>query len=110
MTIYFLLQFTLVTFLRYWNGPAYGARAYISSLPFFAILFAHFVNIIRRKFSFKSAFTVISLLAVINIVSISSFILFEKDVNSGLKRGLEEKTQIKVNGMVEQVIKYLHKK
>ena len=110
MIIYFLLQFALVTFLRYWNGPAYGARAYISTLPFFVILIAYSIKTISRKFSFKLAVAVISVLAVINMVSISSFILFEKDVNSGLKQGLEEKTQIKVNGMVQQIMKYFYRK
>ena len=110
LIIYFLLQFALVTFLRYWNGPAYGARAYISTLPLFIILIAFSIKIISQKFRLKTAMFVISFLAVLNLASITSFILFEKDVNSGLKRGLEEKTQIKVDGMVRQIMKYVYKR
>ena len=107
MAIYFLIQFALVTLLRYWNGPAYGARAYISTLPLFAILIGYSIKVFSQKFSFKLAVAVVSFLAILNIISISSFVLFEKDVNSGLKRGLEEKTQIKVDGIIKHSTDFL---
>ena len=102
MIVYFLIQFILVTYLRYWNGPAYGARAYISTLPLFTVLIGYTVYKIKNKFKIKAAIYIIAALAIINVISIFSFVLFEKDVNSGQRRGLEEKTQIKVNKIIEK--------
>jgi hypothetical protein len=109
MTTYFLLQFILTALLRYWNGPAYGARAYISTLPFFAVLIAYFLKAVSVKFGYKSAIVVVSAFALINAISIFSFVFFEKEVNSGVKRGLEEKTQIKVNNAVRKFTQYFYK-
>jgi len=109
MALYFFMQFTLTVSLGYWFGSSYGARAYTSSLPFFSVLIAYFLKYLKQKFSFKFATIVIFLLTLLNMISLSSFVLFEKDVNSGQKRGLEEKTQLRINDLIENTKEYFAK-
>jgi hypothetical protein len=105
MLIHFLLLFALFCLVTYWNAPAYGARVYVSALPFFAVLIAYSIKAFAKKFSFRRAAAIIALLAAVNIASMLSFVFLEKEVNSGRKRGLEEKTQIKVNQIIEKLKK-----
>ena len=100
--IYFILQYLVITYHGGWDAAAYGGRMYISTLPLFTILFAFTLKIIKDKWNYRIAIVVVFLFAMINIVSIMSFVLFEKEVNSGKKRGLEEQTQEKLDLILKQ--------
>jgi len=93
---FFILQYILITFQGGWEAAAYGGRMYISTLPLFTILLAFALKLIKQKWSMKLATSIVILFSIVNMLSIASFVLFEKEVNSGRKRGLEEQTQEKV--------------
>ncbi|OGM26692.1 hypothetical protein A2962_05330 [Candidatus Woesebacteria bacterium RIFCSPLOWO2_01_FULL_39_61] len=98
----FILQFLLITFQGGWDAPSYGGRMYISTLTFFAVLIAYTLNWIKQKWNFKIAVVVVIFFVILNIISITSFVLFEKEVNSGRKRGLEEQTQQKLEQLLKR--------
>lgn len=100
---FFLLQFIVITFQGGWEAPAYGGRMYISTLPLFTILIAYTLKIIKQKWNFKYALFLVATLSILNFTSITSYVLFEKEVNSGRKRGLEENTQQKIERIIEKI-------
>ncbi len=100
--MYFILLYLVITYRGGLDAAAYGGRFYISTLPLFTILFAFTLKIIKDKWNYRIAIVVVFLFAMINIVSIMSFVLFEKEVNSGKKRGLEEQTQEKLDLILKQ--------
>jgi len=104
MFIYFILQYLVITYHGGWDAAAYGGRMYISTLPLFTILIAFALKAIKDKWNYKNAIIVASLFAIINIISITSFVLFEKEVNSGKKRGLEEHTQEKLEQLIKRFL------
>lgn len=89
---YICLQFLLITYQGGWRDAAYGGRMFISILPLFTILLALTLQAISQKWQFKFAILTVIAFSLLNIISITSFVLFEKQVNSGLKTGLEEPT------------------
>lgn len=104
MGLYFILQFIVITVQGGWVAPAYGARMYISSLPFFSVMLSFVLKKIKMKYNFQTVKLIVIIFSIINIVSISSFVLFEKEVNSGKKRGLEEHTQEKVEKIINNIL------
>lgn len=102
---FFVLQYLLITFQAGWVASSYGGRMYISSLPFFAILLGYTLKSIQQKWNYRYSMLIVILFSVINLISIFSFVLLEKEVNSGKKRGLEEHTQQKVERLIEKYIK-----
>ncbi len=90
-------SFLAISFYGGWAAPAYGARMYISSLPFIAVLLAVWFKKLSPKF-YRSF---IIFFFIINMTSLTSFVFFEKEVNSGRKRGLEENTVIKLQQLIK---------
>jgi hypothetical protein len=93
----YFLAFLIPTYLLVslqggWSAPAYGGRMYISNLPFITILLA----LLFSKIKPRIAVIIIMIFFIINSLSIGSFVLLEKEVNSGKRRGLEESTVIKL--------------
>lgn len=93
---YFLLflipTYVLISVEGGWSAPAYGGRMYISNLPFLASLLA----LAFTKIKPRLVVSIIVMFFVINSLSIASFVLLEKEVNSGSRRGLEEGTIIRL--------------
>lgn len=104
LIIFFVLQFTVITFQGGWEAPAYGGRMYISLLPLFSILIGYTLKIIKQKWSIKYALFIVVIFSILNFASIASYVLFEKEVNSGQKRGLEEQTQEKLNSLIKIIL------
>ena len=96
MLIYLVLSFVLITYQGGWMDPAYGGRMYISNFPLFAVLLTGLFKFIQEKYSMKFVYALVGFFVVLNSVSIGSFVLFEKEVNSGQRRGLEEQTLLKL--------------
>ena len=92
MLVYLALSFILITYQGGWMDPAYGGRMYISNFPLFAILLTGLLKFIREKYSMRYVYNLVGFFFVLNALSIGSFVLFEKEVNSGQRRGLEEQT------------------
>ncbi|PIR59937.1 MAG: hypothetical protein COU67_04100 [Candidatus Pacebacteria bacterium CG10_big_fil_rev_8_21_14_0_10_44_54] len=81
--VFFCLQFVLISLQGGWSAAAYGGRMYISSLPFFLLLLAMLLSWLRQKFGKHMLFLVMSFFVCLNVLSIASFVLFEKGVNGG---------------------------
>lgn len=94
--VFFLATYSLVTYQAGWSAAAYGARMYISTLPLFTLLLSKYF----QKTRFRNALSLSVIFILLNMVSITSFVLFEKEVNSGHKRGLEESTVLKINDFI----------
>ena len=78
---------------------------YISTLPLFTILIAYFLKWIKEKWNYKYAVLTVAFFTILNLISIASFVLFEKEVNSGQKRGLEEQTQQRIEALIKRYTK-----
>lgn len=90
MTIVLLINLMLVIMQGGWQDAAYGARMFTANFPLLILSLGLLLKSFRIRFGLKSVAVVVGVLAIINIVSITSFVLLEKQVNSGQRRGLEE--------------------
>ena len=93
----YFLSFLIPTYILIslqggWSASAYGGRMYISNLPFVAVL----LSLLLSKIKPQLTKAIILIFFIINVLSIGSFVLLEKEVNSGKRRGLEEHTIIKL--------------
>ena len=95
MILFFAAQVALIAIQGGWSSAAYGGRMYISTLPMFVVLLTVLINKLPRVLLWG--------LVILNFVSIGSFVLFEKEVNSGRKRGLEEHTLEKIELFLRRV-------
>jgi len=86
--VFFAIQTAMITMQGGWSAAAYGGRMYISTLPMFVVLLTLLIKKLPKLLLWG--------LVALNFVSIGSFVLFEKEVNSGKKRGLEEHTIQKI--------------
>jgi len=94
--ILFIATYGLVTFQGGWQDPAYGGRMYLSLLPLFGVMLMIVFQQFVKRFDFRLLSILASLMILINCLSIGSFVLREKAVHSGEKRGLEEHTVLKL--------------
>jgi hypothetical protein len=104
MFFFFFTQLIVITLHGGWSAAAYGGRMYTSSLPFFAISLSYLLIRIQKKWDNKILFYFSAFFVILNIISAMSFVLFEKEVNSGKKRGLEEHTQKRVENIIRKYI------
>lgn len=90
MGIIFLMQIVAVSYQGGWSDAAYGARMFISSLVAAAFGLTIFLNYISRRFDVRWVKLCLLFLIIMNMLNIGQFTLFKKQVNSGMKQGLEE--------------------
>ena len=88
MLLFFAAQVVIITIQGGWAAAAYGGRMYISTMSLFVVLLTILVRKLPKILLWG--------LVVLNFISVGSFVLFEKEVNSGKKRGLEEHTIRKI--------------
>jgi hypothetical protein len=100
LALFFCLQYVLISLQGGWKAAAYGGRMYISSLPFFLVLIAKLFEFIKKKYSNKTKWILISFLISLNILSIFSFVLLEKEA-SGNRRGTETYTYSRIMKAVD---------
>ncbi|MDA1079154.1 MAG: hypothetical protein O2840_00465 [bacterium] len=86
--VFFCLQYAIIVLQGGWKAAAYGGRMYISTLPLFMVLLAEFIRWIATKYSNRAALLILGFFTFLNIVSIASFVLLEKEA-SGNSRGVE---------------------
>lgn len=102
LAIFFFSQYLVTSFQGGWKAAAYGGRMYISSLPFFLVLIAKLLEWVTKKYSNRSKWLLISFFISLNILSMLSFTLFEKEAsNNG--RGTEIYTDEKIIFMIDEV-------
>ena len=93
MLIFFIITWIIISLQGGWTAAAFGGRMFISTLPFFAVI----LSLIFTRLPPKITAWIVFVFFLINLVSIGSFIFREKEVNSGRKRGLEERTVQKLH-------------
>ncbi|NCN82748.1 MAG: hypothetical protein GW947_02160 [Candidatus Pacebacteria bacterium] len=86
--IFFCFQYAIIVLQGGWKAAAYGGRMFISSLPLFLILLAKILEWIEGRYSKIILWIFVGVFVSINVLSISSFVLFEKEA-SGNKFGTE---------------------
>lgn len=94
--IFFWLQYAIIVLQGGWKAAAYGGRMYISTLPFFLILLVQLLAWIEKKYSRKIVWLFVSFFVSLNILSIGSFVLFEKEASnngSGIERYTVERIE-----------------
>lgn len=100
--LFFLIQYVIITIQGGWVAAAYGGRMYISSLVFFALLLSEFLIALNKKYSYFVVVSVCSFFVLLNILSIGSFILLEKQTSNG-KPGIESSTIKRVERLFKQL-------
>lgn len=98
-SIFFFFEFLLIVIQEGWKAAAYGGRMYISLSPFFLVLIAKLLQWIELKYSNSAKWLFIIIFISINILSMFSFILFEKEASDN-HRGTEKYT-------FERIIKFI---
>lgn len=88
---YFVMQILIVELQGGWQAAAYGGRMYLTSLPFFLILLASFIEKTRTHKQLAPVAFGCCMLAIIQCISIGHFIFFEKGTESG-RQGIEQRT------------------
>ncbi|PIY80919.1 MAG: hypothetical protein COY80_00725 [Candidatus Pacebacteria bacterium CG_4_10_14_0_8_um_filter_42_14] len=99
LAIFFFFQYVVISTQGGWQAAAYGGRMYISSLPFFLALLAEFIVFLSKKYSYKNMLIVAGFFIIINIFSIFSFVLFEKEASGG-QHGTEDYTARKILNLI----------
>ncbi len=89
--------YLLISLQGGWKAAAYGGRMYISVLPIVAVLLAHLFS----RWKYKFALSLVVVLAVINIVSMTIFVVYEKETSSPHKRGLEPSTLLRIQNKLQ---------
>lgn len=99
MSAFFFIQWFIVSLQGGWKAAAYGGRMYISSLPFFIVLVAKFTTTLTDNKKAWLAWSLLSFFVSLNVISIISFVLLEKETASNFK-GTEIKTVLKLTKKV----------
>lgn len=96
MLIFFLISWVIISLQGGWMAAAFGGRMFISTLPFFAVILA----LVFSHLSPRLSKSIVLIFFILNVLSIGSFVFLEKEVNSGHKRGLEERTVQKLHRLL----------
>ncbi|HYD35199.1 MAG TPA: hypothetical protein VD999_03985 [Vitreimonas sp.] len=97
LMMFFGLQVIVITLQGGWFAAAYGGRMYISSLVFFAVVLAKMLQHLRQVRPSYSMI-LIGVFILLNIISVCSFVLFEKGAEGGVT-GTELKTLERIKNL-----------
>ncbi|KKQ43380.1 MAG: hypothetical protein US60_C0003G0024 [Microgenomates group bacterium GW2011_GWC1_37_8] len=102
LSIFFTLQYIVITLQGGWQAAAYGGRMYISTLPFFAFLLAEFLRELTLKYGKRLSLILVSVFILINLLNIAQFLLFEKQTE-GFSMGTEQRTKERLKYLIDEL-------
>jgi len=102
LSIFFTLQYIMITLQGGWQAAAYGGRMYISTLPFFAFLLAGFLKTLTLRYGKRISLIMVSVFILLNLFNMARFLLFNKQTE-GVSLGTEQRTKERLKYLIDEL-------